>query len=90
MLDCVAVVGATGAVGTIIRQLLEERRFPCRAVKFVASARSAGRPLAYAGREILVEELQGRSSTGWTWPSAARPTRWPATSSPTPSAAAAW
>ncbi len=59
MLDCVAVVGATGAVGTIIRQLLEERRFPCRAVKFVASARSAGRPLAYAGREILVEELQG-------------------------------
>ena len=52
MLDCVAVVGATGAVGTIIRQLLEERRFPCRKVKFVASARSAGRRLAFAGQEI--------------------------------------
>jgi aspartate-semialdehyde dehydrogenase len=59
MLDCVAVVGATGAVGTIIRQLLEERRFPCRRVKFVASARSAGRRLPYAGRDVPVEELQG-------------------------------
>ena len=59
MLDCVAVVGATGAVGTIIRHLLEERRFPCGKVKFVASKRSAGRRLAYAGREITVEELRG-------------------------------
>ena len=59
MLDCVAVVGATGAVGTIIRQLLEARKFPCQRLKFVASARSAGRPLAYAGRDVPVEELQG-------------------------------
>ncbi len=59
MFECVAVVGATGAVGTIIRQLLEERNFPCRRIKFVASARSAGKKLPYAGGQITVEELQG-------------------------------
>ena len=59
MFDCVAVVGATGAVGTIIRQLLEARKFPCKKLKFVASARSAGRKIAFAGREIVVEELTG-------------------------------
>jgi len=57
--DCVAVVGATGAVGTIIRQLLEEHRFPAKRIKFVASARSAGKKLPYAGREITIEELKG-------------------------------
>jgi aspartate-semialdehyde dehydrogenase len=57
--DCVAVVGATGAVGTIIRQLLEAHRFPCKRIKFVASARSAGKKLPYAGQEITIEELKG-------------------------------
>ena len=59
MFDSVAVVGATGAVGTIIRELLEERKFPHRKLKFVASSRSAGRKLLFAGREIVVEELRG-------------------------------
>ena len=59
MFDCVAVVGATGAVGTIIRELLEERKFPFRKMKFVASGRSAGRKIPFAGREIVVEELRG-------------------------------
>ena len=59
MFDRVAVVGATGAVGTIIRQLLEAHRFPCQRIKFVASARSAGRKLPYAGQEIMVEVLDG-------------------------------
>jgi len=57
--DCVAVVGATGAVGTIIRQLLESRKFPFKKLKFVASARSAGRRIPFAGQEIVVEELSG-------------------------------
>jgi aspartate-semialdehyde dehydrogenase len=57
--DCVAVVGATGAVGTIIRELLETRKFPFRTMKFVASGRSAGRKIPFAGREITVEELKG-------------------------------
>ena len=59
MFDCVAVVGATGAVGTIIRELLEVRKFPFRTMKFVASGRSAGRKIAFAGQEITVEELKG-------------------------------
>jgi aspartate-semialdehyde dehydrogenase len=57
--DTVAVVGATGAVGTIIRELLEARRFPHKTMKFVASSRSAGRRIPFAGREIVVEELRG-------------------------------
>ncbi len=64
MFDCVAVVGATGAVGTIIRELLESRKFPHRRMKFVASGRSAGRKLAFAGREIIVEELKGEVFDG--------------------------
>jgi aspartate-semialdehyde dehydrogenase len=62
--DCVAVVGATGAVGTIIRQLLEARKFPFKKMKFVASKRSAGAKLAFAGREIIVEELKGEVFDG--------------------------
>jgi aspartate-semialdehyde dehydrogenase len=57
--DCVAVVGATGAVGTIIRHLLETRKFPHKKMKFVASARSAGTKIPFAGREIVVDELKG-------------------------------
>jgi aspartate-semialdehyde dehydrogenase len=56
--DSVVVVGATGAVGTIIRQLLEERKFPVGKVRFLASCRSAGKKLPFAGREIAVEELK--------------------------------
>jgi aspartate-semialdehyde dehydrogenase len=57
--DCVAVVGATGAVGTIIRELLEARKFPHKKMKFIASPRSAGRRIPFAGREIVVEALDG-------------------------------
>jgi len=55
--DVIAVVGATGAVGTIIRELLAERNFPVATIKFLASKRSAGKPITYAGREVTVEEL---------------------------------
>jgi aspartate-semialdehyde dehydrogenase len=57
--DCVAVVGATGAVGSIIRELLEAWQFPYKRLKFVASIRSKGRKLPFDGKEILVEELKG-------------------------------
>jgi aspartate-semialdehyde dehydrogenase len=56
--DSIAVVGATGAVGTIIRQLLEAHRFPFNDVKFLASRRSAGKPIDFAGRTYTVEELK--------------------------------
>jgi len=55
--ESVAVVGATGAVGRIIRELLAEREFPHARIKFLASKRSAGQTLSFAGREITVQEL---------------------------------
>ncbi|MCE5301943.1 MAG: aspartate-semialdehyde dehydrogenase [Planctomycetaceae bacterium] len=64
MFDCVAVVGATGAVGTIIRELLETRKFPHKTMKFIASGRSAGKKIPFAGREIVVEELKGSAFDG--------------------------
>jgi len=57
-MDSIAVVGATGAVGTIIRELLEKRGFPHRRIKFLASARSKGKRLKFAGKEVTVEELR--------------------------------
>jgi aspartate-semialdehyde dehydrogenase len=50
----IGVVGATGAVGTVTLELLAERGF--EDVRAFASARSAGRSVAYGGRELLVEE----------------------------------
>ncbi len=64
MYESVAVVGATGAVGTIIRQLLEERKFPFQRIKFLASARSAGKEICFAGEKYLVEELKAASFEG--------------------------
>ncbi|MDO5565201.1 MAG: aspartate-semialdehyde dehydrogenase, partial [Planctomycetia bacterium] len=58
MFDSVAVVGATGAVGTLILRLLQERKFPYKTIKFVASARSAGKKLTFNGQEYTVEELK--------------------------------
>jgi aspartate-semialdehyde dehydrogenase len=55
--DSIAVVGATGAVGTIIRRLLEERKFAFEKIKFLASSRSAGGELTFAGKAYPIEEL---------------------------------
>jgi aspartate-semialdehyde dehydrogenase len=57
MFECVAVVGATGAVGRIIRRLLEERGFPYAKIKFLASARSAGKQIEFKGQPVTVEQL---------------------------------
>jgi aspartate-semialdehyde dehydrogenase len=62
--DSIAVVGATGAVGTIIRELLEARKFPCKKIKFLASKRSAGHKLTFACREHVVEELRPEAFDG--------------------------
>ena len=60
----VAVVGATGKVGTVMRRLLDERDFPMQQVRFFASARSAGTTLAWRGTEILVEDAATADLTG--------------------------
>ena len=62
--DTVAVVGATGAVGTLIRELLAQRKFPAKKFRFLASGRSAGKKLTFAGREVTVEELTPDAFTG--------------------------
>ena len=52
----VAVVGATGAVGRTMIQVLLERRFPIETLRLLASARSAGKTLEVGGRTVTVEE----------------------------------
>jgi aspartate-semialdehyde dehydrogenase len=52
------VVGATGAVGEIMRQVLDEHSFPFRAIKFLASERSAGKPVTFKGKTYTVEPLR--------------------------------
>ncbi len=53
----VAVVGATGQVGRVMRDILEERNFPTDTVRFFASARSAGKTIDFRGEAIVVEDL---------------------------------
>jgi len=55
--ESIAVVGATGAVGTIILELLEKRNFPFKTIKFLASKRSAGKTIVFKGTPYTIEEL---------------------------------
>ena len=52
-----AIVGATGQVGRVMRDILEEREFPADKVRFFASARSAGTELDFRGEKVTVEDL---------------------------------
>lgn len=60
----VAVVGATGQVGAVMRNLLEERDFPIERIRFMASARSAGTTLPFRGEDIFVENAETADLTG--------------------------
>ena len=53
----IAIVGATGQVGRVMRSILAERDFPADTVRFFASPRSAGTKLDYRGTEVEVEDL---------------------------------
>lgn len=53
----VAIVGATGAVGTELIALLEERQFPVAELKLLASPRSAGKTLTFRGQEVTIQPL---------------------------------
>lgn len=53
----VAIVGATGAVGTELISCLQQRHFPLRQLRLFASERSAGRTLTYNGTDLPVETL---------------------------------
>jgi len=60
----IAVAGATGAVGGVMLKLLEERQFPVKSLRALASERSAGQSVPFAGKEIEVEELTTQSFEG--------------------------
>lgn len=60
----VAVVGATGAVGELIRTVLAERNFPAKSVKFLASAKSAGKQVTFAGKTYTVEPINAKAFEG--------------------------
>ncbi len=60
----VAIMGATGAVGAELLSILAERNFPISELRLLASKRSAGTTLEYAGAKIKVEELTHGSFDG--------------------------
>lgn len=60
----VAILGATGAVGTELLALLEERNFPLGKLKVLASERSAGQSIKFAGKDLIIEAVTESSFDG--------------------------
>ena len=60
----IGVVGATGQVGSVMRALLAERKFPVSEIRYFASARSAGTTLPWQGTDITVEDAELADPTG--------------------------
>lgn len=60
----VALLGATGAVGTELLELLQSRNFPLADLKLLASPRSAGRTITFQGEELPVEPVTEQSFKG--------------------------
>ena len=60
----VGVVGATGQVGAVMRELLLERELPIGDLRFFASARSAGTTLTFGDREVVVEDAAAADPRG--------------------------
>ena len=54
----VAVLGAAGRVGMVMRRVLDERDFPIKDLRFMASAHSAGTVLQYRGKDVVVEDVE--------------------------------
>ncbi|GAB3558623.1 aspartate-semialdehyde dehydrogenase [Spelaeicoccus albus] len=60
----IGVVGATGQVGSVMRQLLAESAMPIDRVRFFASSRSAGRTLTWRDQEVVVEDAETADPDG--------------------------
>ena len=54
----IAIAGATGAVGRLVRQMLEQREFPYETITFLASKRSAGKTLKFKGEDHTIKLLE--------------------------------
>jgi len=59
-----AVVGATGQVGTVMREILAEREFPIRELRLFATARSAGTAVDYLGETVIIEDVATADPAG--------------------------
>lgn len=59
----IAIVGATGQVGTVMRELVAER-FPDATVRLFASSRSAGKVLEHLGKDVTVEDIASGDYAG--------------------------
>lgn len=64
MFEHVAIVGATGNVGRIMLELLEQRKFPAKRFKLLSSARNAGKKVRLLGNDYVTEELTKDSFKG--------------------------
>jgi len=60
----IAVVGATGQVGSVMRRLLDERDFPVASIRYFASARSAGTTLPWRDEQVTVEDVETADLSG--------------------------
>ena len=60
----IAIVGATGQVGTVMRDILAERSFPIRELRLFASARSAGTAVDFGGVDVIVEDVDTADPSG--------------------------
>jgi aspartate-semialdehyde dehydrogenase len=60
----VAVVGATGQVGTVMLEILTERAFPIRELRLFSTARSAGTAIEFAGTTVVVEDVATADPAG--------------------------
>ena len=60
----VGVVGATGLVGSMMRELLAERNFPVGTLRLFASARSAGKQVDFKGQPVTIEEAETADYAG--------------------------
>ena len=60
----VAILGATGAVGTQMLQCLVEQDFPVGELRLLASARSVGKTVEFAGREVAIQEARPEAFDG--------------------------
>ena len=58
MAQRIAIAGATGAVGRLVRQMLEQRDFPYESITFLASKRSAGSTIEFKGEKHIVKLLE--------------------------------
>lgn len=60
----IAIVGATGQVGTVMREILIERAFPIRELRLFSSSRSAGKAIEFGGTTVIVEDVEKADATG--------------------------